>query len=510
MNGKRNKLKLGYCVVRNRSQIEHDHDTSSVSRGSKERDFFNSEPWSALPRDRVGVGALKTLLKDLLAEIVKREFPKIKGQLDRDLIQARNRLARIGTERKSPGQQKDYLEGIAAKFAEISKCALSVDYSRHEILKDDRRLRLPTLMADRCDRFVEELRTKGHTIEFHKEEGEESEDDEDEGFEESDDDEDEELEAASSKYENGERENEGEGRGLNSLSLFKETTNGKIVILEAPASAYPDLDNVLQHNLDILPTREHGILDWIKAEQRESRGYSLQVNLNTLLLWQKQSRNWKGITFSFINDAIVYVHDFICRLLRHICPDSKVRNALLSFIMDDLLAKYTSAIEHVDFILQVEHSALLSKNRDFRATLKEMRNARLIKAIKGSAFTTTKINGVKCIPIKDIEATAAALATSKGNLDDEVKDAHDHLHAYYKVAMARFVDTVMAQGIHYHLLTAENSPIKIIAPGFTSSSLMRPRQLEEIAGEDAVTKRERQALTEKIAALERGKEALRA
>lgn len=529
MNGKRNKLKLGYCIVRNRSQI--DHDSSSFSRGTKEQDFFNSEPWSKLPRDRVGVGSLKTLLKDLLAEIVEKEFPKIKIQLDRDLIQAKNQLASIGTERTNDAQQNKYLQTLAAKFEKISTSALRTDYYQHEILKDDRRLRLPTLIADRSDQFVEEIRTKGHTIGFHEEEDEESDD------EESDDDEneelkvaasecgngdesdDEELEAAASEYENGEGKDEDEnergggGGGSNTFSLFKETTNDKIVILKAPVSVYEELDNILQHSLDIPSTTKHGILDWIKAQYRESRGYSLQViGLNILpMLWQKQSHNWEVITFSFMNDAIAYVHDFIRRLLLHICPEteSKVADALLSFIMDDLVVKYKSAIQHVKFILQVERrGTLLTKNRNFGSTLKEMRNARLIKAIKGSTFTTTKMNGVECIPIKAIEATAAALAASKGNLDNAVEDTHDYLHAYYNVAMARFVDTVMAQGIDDYLLTGENSPIKIITPAFIAS--MTPAQREHIAGEDPATTRKRRALTEEIAALERGKEVLRA
>lgn len=83
VKGKRNKLKLGYCIVCNRSQKEL--DTDSVSRGDKERDFFNTEPWSSLSKDRVGVDALKSRLRDLLTEIVKREFPKIKSQIEHRL-----------------------------------------------------------------------------------------------------------------------------------------------------------------------------------------------------------------------------------------------------------------------------------------------------------------------------------------------------------------------------------------------------------------------------------------
>ena len=518
MNGKIEKLKikLGYCVVRNRSKEER--DTSSSDRITKENELFNSDLWSALPRDRVGVSALRDRLRDLLADIVKREFPNIKVQLNQDLVHAKKQLAMIGAERENPRQQRRYLEGIAAKFEEMSKFALSTDY-RDEIFEKDHRLRLPTLMGDRSDRFEDEIRTKGHTYEFHDGGGEKNDDDEDEDkasavASESESDEggsenENESEDEAGPTSENENDNGYQVRGSNLLSLFRETTNRNIVILKAPTLAFPDLCHVLGQSLDILPTREVDILKWIKGQYLESRGYGLPAIDSRILpmLWQKQSHNWKGITLSFINDTIVYVHDFICRLLRAVCPDSKVREALLSHIMDDLLAKYRSAVKHVEYILKVEHRGiLLTKNQYYGAALSKMRSARLVKATAGKAFTTTKMNGRDCIPVKAIEIMAAALATSKTNLENVVEEHHDVLYAYYKVATTRFVDTVMAQAMDDYLITGENSPIKIITPMFVSE--MTDAQLEDIAGEDAVTKRERQALKDKIEALERGKEVL--
>lgn len=532
VNGKIEKLKLalGYCVVRNRSKEER--DTSSSDRITKENELFNSDCWSALPRDRVGVSALRDRLRDLLTDIVKREFPNIKVQLNQDLAHAKKQLAMIGAERENPRQQRRYLEGIAAKFEEMSKFALSTDY-RDEIFEKDHRLRLPTLMGDRSDQFEDDIRKKGHTYEFHKDEGEDLDegDDEDEGedSDEGDDEDEDKVSGVASENESDEggseddienengagpvSENESDNgyqaRGSNSLSLFRETANSSIVILKAPALAFPDLRHVLGQSLDMLPTGEVDILKWIKGQYLESRGYGLPaIDYRILpMLWQKQSHNWKGITLSFINDTILYVHDFICRLLRAVCPDSKVREGLLSHIMNDLLAKYRSAVKHVEYILKVEHRGiLLTKNQSYGATLNEMRYARLVKATNASAFTTTRMNGQDCISVKAIEVSAAALATSKSNLENVVEEHHDVLYAYYGVAMRRFVDTVMAQAMDDYLLTGENSPIKIITPVFVSE--MTDKQLEDIAGEDIVTKRERQALMGKIAALEHGKEVL--
>ncbi|KFY47622.1 hypothetical protein V496_10532 [Pseudogymnoascus sp. VKM F-4515 (FW-2607)] len=475
INGKQHKLTLGYHVLRNLSQKDVDTQKNlngrndSLSRGTKEQEFFNKKPWSALPKSRVGVDELKKRLTVLLTDMVKKEFPNIKSQLAKDLVLAKKQLAMIGTERATPQQQRVYLEEIAAKFKDLSKLALDGDY-QDEIIQNDKCLRLPTLIANRCDLFEKEIRTKGHTYEFDNDEGNGSGNDED------DDDDDDEATSIASENESATDENES-GKG------YEDKPTPKPI-----GPVFPELDNVLSQSFNILDTNKTNILHWIRRQYLESRGYGLPaIDIRILpVLWQKQSSNWSGITLSFINDIIVYVHDFICRLLSIVCPESKVRNALLSFFMDDLVAKYSSAIKHVEYILKVEHrGTLLTKNESYSTALNDMRNARQGKAT---------------------EDPAADPAKSNSNEKSVVQDQHDFLHAYYKVAIRRFVDTVIAQGMDDYLLKGDNSPIKVINLSFTSK--MNDDQINDIAGEDAFTKGERLALEEKIKALEEGRKEL--
>ncbi|KJK73963.1 hypothetical protein H634G_10752 [Metarhizium anisopliae BRIP 53293] len=68
VKGRRNNLKLGYCVVKNRSA---DDDTSSMSdRLAAEQAFFMAPPWSSVA-DRCGVPSLQLRLRELLMEISK-------------------------------------------------------------------------------------------------------------------------------------------------------------------------------------------------------------------------------------------------------------------------------------------------------------------------------------------------------------------------------------------------------------------------------------------------------
>ena len=60
VEGKRNPLRLGYHMVRNRGQSEL--SSTSVVRAQKERDFFMGNLWTRLKRDRVGTAALQKRL----------------------------------------------------------------------------------------------------------------------------------------------------------------------------------------------------------------------------------------------------------------------------------------------------------------------------------------------------------------------------------------------------------------------------------------------------------------
>lgn len=76
--GKRQDLKLGYCVVKNRGA--DDENSTLQMRNDAEKAFFRKDPWSAVASSgRVGMPALKVRLRELLMDISKREFPTVKS-----------------------------------------------------------------------------------------------------------------------------------------------------------------------------------------------------------------------------------------------------------------------------------------------------------------------------------------------------------------------------------------------------------------------------------------------
>lgn len=76
IEGKTHQLLLGWCLVRNPGQKEVEN--ASFDRHVEEEKFFRTAPlWSRLPKDRVGVTALRSRLQEVLARHIRQEFPKV-------------------------------------------------------------------------------------------------------------------------------------------------------------------------------------------------------------------------------------------------------------------------------------------------------------------------------------------------------------------------------------------------------------------------------------------------
>ena len=81
IEGRSHILSLGWCIVRNPGQQALTNglsDAAAIDRHSLEEAFFESErPWSRLSKDRVGITTLRGRLVEILADMIKREFPRV-------------------------------------------------------------------------------------------------------------------------------------------------------------------------------------------------------------------------------------------------------------------------------------------------------------------------------------------------------------------------------------------------------------------------------------------------
>ncbi|KAM0231777.1 hypothetical protein ACHAPO_008358 [Fusarium lateritium] len=94
--GKRRPFTLGYYVVRNRGG-----KTSSYER----EEMFNEYSWATLPDHRVGIGALRERLQELLGQITDWAFPKLRSGIRHILAEKQEELAGLGPSRETERQK---------------------------------------------------------------------------------------------------------------------------------------------------------------------------------------------------------------------------------------------------------------------------------------------------------------------------------------------------------------------------------------------------------------------
>lgn len=495
VNGKRNKLTLGYWIVRNRGQYET--DSTNSERTTKEHEFFQSPPWAVLDRNRVGVQSLKTRLQWLLAESIEREFPKIRNQIESRLEEAHNLLHELGSERKSSEQQRRFLDGIAIHFQAIRNDAMGKIYHRHEILMSGTDLRLPTVIAQACDQLADDFRARGTTVPFdgsgelHSEdEGSDPELTNPPGF-------------------------TFEGFGEPPSQAIKTPTTPTIrsFSTKSVTATYPELANLSVYKDDDRsndPPIANSARSWIESEYRAARGYEVEVMDASILplLWRTQSQTWTGISRNFLRAVIAMVHRFILGLLKTVCPDARTRTSLTTFLLDEMIKRYNGAIDSVHHILAVERSGkLITKNHYFADMLSKNRSRRtdanlrkMARTVQSDASNPQKLQ--KMVDIADLTKPA----TYQSNLASAVDDLHAVLCVYHKVARKRTVDNII-QNVDYFLLSGEQSPLNILTTGFVSQ--MTKEQLERCAGEDEASRSKRVKLQESIKMLEEGKNVIR-
>ncbi|OAA59115.1 interferon-induced GTP-binding protein Mx2 [Niveomyces insectorum RCEF 264] len=478
VQGRRNPLKLGYCVIRNRGA--DDHTSTAADRRAAEAAFFRQPPWSSI-QPQCGTAALKAKLRTLLFGLTKRELPQVQADMARRRRECTAALAALGPSRADKDAQQQYLVGIAARMQDVTKSALSGSYAGEALFqRDGGRLRLITRLIRLNEGFADTFAKRGHYQHFHgPSEGEDGEDGED-----------------------GE-EGESYSKGEDDDDSSEEAT----LDADVPLDAYPELGDVVEDTHYQCPRpREGPITDLIQEVYDSSRGPELGTFSGTILaaVFDTATQKWEPLVLAHVGRAIVLVHDYLYRLLRAVCPDAAVGDALWAALQDELCAEYRRALDHARFLLDVERGhPPVTFDDAFNATLQAKRQARLVAGIEGLAVRRGVHDATPVVPL----ALVGQHAVDMKNTQHVCADILDTVESYYHVARTRFVDTVLQQAVYHFLLTGARSPLKV----FRAERMLQllPAELAAIAGEDAATRHERTVLTRKLESLNQAMAVLR-
>jgi hypothetical protein len=210
-----------------------------------------------------------------------------------------------------------------------------------------------------------------------------------------------------------------------------------------------------------------------------------------------------------VSKAIIVVHNFIAKLIAHVCPDKQMRSQLWEVLLVDELCKaYTRAMEHARFLLRIERNGKpCTYNHYFNSEIQKKRLDRLNATVTEQAstyYTSSQYGTAKqAIAVSTFEN----LIANKDNMQQLREDILDVLVSYYKVSRKRFVDVICMQVIGHFLLDGEQSPLKVFSSGLVMG--LEDDTLEMIAGEDVKTRERRRFLEGEIKSLETAMKLLR-
>ncbi|GME23909.1 putative interferon-induced gtp-binding protein mx1 protein [Neofusicoccum parvum] len=507
VDGDRHPLRLGWSLLRNPGQAEAAGPNSD--RNAIERAFFElNAPWSSLPKDRVGIDALRAKLQEILAAHIRREFPKVKAEVNKRLKECAKALENLGPKRDTVAKQSKFLIDMGMRFQAMASHALDANYGVDDAFAEHSALKIATRVVSRNEKLAGDFARYGHTYLFdeHDEDGANK------------------LELPAPKTAQYYASSKKKPRKGLEAQIWASLDNEHFDTAPAPPTeeepalnhevpeavcevrvitASEDIDDMLHENERIHAPKPSGITRWLTETYQHSRGFEL-ASFNPRLVstaMKEQSRNWDALSLGYISDVVAITHSFITTLLQLICPDRRVRENLHSILEDHLNERYRKAFDQVRFILQVERSgAPATMNHYFVDNLEKCRQERMRKAAALKSISDYQHGTV--VRLSDLTQTHK----DTSNQEHLIQDLHDILKSYYKVARKRIVDTLCMHATAYHLISGPDTPLRLFSPTFVSD--LSGEQLEEIAGEEAVLKRRRTQLLKELEDLEMGRRIL--
>jgi GTPase SAR1 family protein len=478
--GKKQPLTLGYCVVRNRGA---DDDNAFDHDGREE--MFRKEPWSGLPEERVGVQALKVRLGELLGLITRREFPGLRKDVNKQLTDCQRELDGLGLARQTEQQQRLFLSAMSREFERVLQGSLNAQYYSHSLFDEKQELKLMTHVVNLTEQFRCDFEERAQLRYFQDPGSSPSQND-------------------SKKPVNDALGDPSDNEQGNQEANENEDEEREFVEEEEPDDHV--LDNIISkdYNFDF---PEDGIMDWIEALYLGSRGVELGTFGEALLssAFKEQSRKWTGMTEAYMSRVIMAIHRFMTIALKELCMDVGVREEIWASILDEVLKRYTAAMDQARFLVSIERDKRpYTLNHYFNENLQHARGNRMTEMLKGKFWKVRKSTPdewghSESIPVIDFDSVKNA-TTSKSNVEHVKDEIHDILCSYYKVARKRFVDNVYHQAVDHFLLTGPMSPLTVFSQEWVIG--LEVEQLDGIAGESPITKERRTTLAKKIHDLE--------
>ncbi|KAF2837622.1 hypothetical protein M501DRAFT_1006657 [Patellaria atrata CBS 101060] len=455
-------FELGWHMLKNRGDDEH--QLTFNERNEAELSFFSRGRYAQLPRDRVGIGSLRTRLSRLLNNHLKKELPGLKKELEQKLSETKELLSGLGPQRATTTEQRQFLMGISIHIHDIIKSAVSGHYestffggvkTKSPIDSIDNTKRLRAVAQYLNLQFAKDMRSRGHKFKI--------------------------LEDCIGKK--GERTEESVARAESPRPLQDSSFRGEKEKTKEPLketwerfsdnSSKSDKNdagetdpmvrfrNESDNHIPKSLTR-HKAVEWVLKILERSRGRELPGNFNPLLINQlfwEQSEPWEAIAMTHIDRVYGACNQFVSLVLEH-CADEDIASRIWTLKIGEALKQmYSNCCEELKRIVADKSLHPITYNHYYKTTLQKKRQKRfqdsLMQAVN-KATNTGKDTG-NLYTYANFQALKANLESDHLQLDMDhfsAEEALDSQKAYFKDEQKYFINVVAKQVIERHLINA--------------------------------------------------------
>lgn len=201
--------------------------------------------------------SLKVRVRELLIDLIKREFPKLRTDVNKEVAALRANRDKMGPSRSNQHTQRAYLNRISERFQTLARDALNAYYTGDKVFAHQEDLRLITRVVHANEKFSEIMEIHGHSWQFEVDSGA--------------------PKLKPFKYLVSEDDNLDDFLDLTSTRSLLAKLKGHKRQDSPPVEDYPELDDILDFNTDITDPNIQGrnILDYIENLYKSSRGQEL-------------------------------------------------------------------------------------------------------------------------------------------------------------------------------------------------------------------------------------------
>lgn len=383
-------FKLGWHVLRNRTYEER--NSTFEDRNYTETAFFEKGVWRELPRECVGISALRTRLSALLLNRIKKELPRVYKEIGEGLKDCENKLSKLGQGRSTVDEQRVFLSQISEDFVRLCKASTDGIYedkffgdamSNEGMLK-----RLRSVIQNLNSMFAENIRQRGHSKSII----------------------DNSLSASDSKE-----------------NLPQEITRKAAIQWVKPLL--------------------------LRSRGRELPGTYNPLLIGEVF-WE-QSRPWEAIAHDHLEIVFELCREFLRLLLQETVPGDVFGSLFTYWIDGKLRERFDKADSELKSLLADRRRHAITYNHyctdSIQRTRADRMEERYIDAIKSITNWDPNVKGL--ISIDPAELLRALLSPTQDNLDDYAcEEVLDGMSAFYQVASKVFIDNVAIQVVERQVI----------------------------------------------------------